>query len=293
MPIVNTGKGSGGTALTTTEQAVLDELYVNPLTGALTSKIPLTTDVDRLYIGETWDISSGNDNIFLINRQTDARMYPMMGGLKNQCLVENQGPDGLIYPAGRVYAPAVSGVSLNPNLESSPYVYGSHSSYNLYVAQNSSLYKMILRPELQFTIGTLVTLEIRAKSINGTLLYKQILTLETFHAPGDLVEFCFDHSVDTLAGEYIHILVSTPESTGPDNTFTITSDVIGSPWCECNYREYEDKDAMFVGDSVELNIVTTANESVSGYNLTNFYGKALPNPSSVLIDNNGDVITHE
>jgi len=65
---------------------------------------PLATTLSSFYLKEQHSVSSGYENIFFKNLQTDVAWQPCWSGIKMpQTLEENRGDDGIYKPTARIY----------------------------------------------------------------------------------------------------------------------------------------------------------------------------------------------
>ena len=93
--------GSGG--VTPEEQATLDHFVFNPATNKLEADRAIETTLNSFFLGDIHKISSGGENIFFTNLDSDVDYYPMWGGVKDQSIAENQDASGIITPSARVF----------------------------------------------------------------------------------------------------------------------------------------------------------------------------------------------
>ncbi len=177
------------------------------------------------------------------------------------------------------------------NEEAVPFVYASStmSTFNLTLEENSSIASLMFRPESDIAIGTILHLKIRESSSLGVVLYVQALEIKELVRGDVIYQYCFEHPVESLSGDTIYIEVYTEDNEGVPVYFPISWDTTDVGWFDCIYRTYKNKELAFA-ETASDKIVTTMNESVTGYNLTNIFGQVLPNPTTVVIDN-GKVVT--
>ncbi len=72
--------GSGG--VTPTEQATLDHFVFNPETNKLEADRAIETTLNSFFLGDIHKISSGGENIFFTNLDSDVDYFPMWAELK-------------------------------------------------------------------------------------------------------------------------------------------------------------------------------------------------------------------
>lgn len=172
----------------------------DPVLDQLVATRPITTTLNSLFLGDQHKMSSGAENIFFTNRQSDIDWFPMWGGIKNQQLVENQGKEGIIAPSGRRYSDLLSIEFYGPrdsNLPVVPYqtaavmpanhsVYGQHIHVGEDLAADDWLFY-----ELYY--GTDST---------GRKAYEQVLNTDVV-LKGEGIEWWFDHPVEGHKGTKI------------------------------------------------------------------------------------------
>ena len=296
MPIISNGAVPVGEELTAMDQAVLDALYLTYNPTKLVSRYPFVTTEDSLYLGGIHSISSGNDNVFFKNYEHDINYYPMWGGVKDQSLRENQNGDGIIQPFGRTYSDSMYSSPLTGLPEADPITYKDRLG-TVKLPFDLSVYGMNFRHEHQITIGTELILSIHVgEDTTGLVVYRDEKVITEFLPPANSITWWFAHPLEGKVDSTYFVDISFANDS--ERILSVSQDTGGLGYVTAFFRFFVDKDLAFKEDidaisDFSLNIVTTANEAVSGYNLTNFYGHALPNQSSVIIDNNGDVITHE
>ena len=93
----------GGT-LTPGQQETLDHFAFNPETNKLEADRPIETTLNSFFLGGIHKISSGGENIFFTNLDSDIDYFPMWGGVKDQSVTGNQDSSGIITPSARVYS---------------------------------------------------------------------------------------------------------------------------------------------------------------------------------------------
>ena len=60
--------------------------------------------MNSFFLGDVHKISSGGENVFFTNLNSNVDYFPMWGGVKNQEVPENQDATGIITPSARVYS---------------------------------------------------------------------------------------------------------------------------------------------------------------------------------------------
>ena len=188
--------------LSSSDIETLKHFIYNPETDKLEADRAIETTLNSLFLGEQHKMSSGAENIFFTNLGNETNFYPMWGGLKDQSLVANQGPDGFIPPSGRVYTDMFSlPLRGNPN----PATAVGYSGGNFFGVSIAGL-------GITTTAAEQVNLnEVKLEyllSVNNKRVYKQVLPKTTVREdgmiyPNDLIEWFFDHPVEIHAGTTI------------------------------------------------------------------------------------------
>lgn len=137
-------------------------------------------------------MSSGAENVFFTNLETDVDWYPMWGGLKDQETVANQGAEGYIPPSGRTYnnlfelkpygEPAASGAI---EYAKAAAVLGNHSVFGE---------EIILAQDVAEDDWLFYRVHY-GQDDTGRLAYEQRLTGNTL-TDGDLLRWWFTHPVE-------------------------------------------------------------------------------------------------
>ena len=155
----------------------------------------IETTLNSLFLGEQHKMSSGAENIFFTNLGNETNFYPMWGGLKDQSIVANQGPDGFIPPSGRVYSDMFSlPLGGSATLNSTGYSGGNYFGVNI-----AGLGVTTTAGE-DLEVGVSLVYKL---SVNDREVYKQILPTTEKRFAGDVIEWFFDHPVEIHAGTTI------------------------------------------------------------------------------------------
>lgn len=171
-----------------------------------------TVDVDRgmkstlnsFLLDNQHIISSGAENIFFTNLQSDIDWYPMWGGLKDQSIPENQGSSGCIPPSGRTYSDLLILEPYGPPTDTStsvPYskpaqLLGNHSVFGqeIIVAEDVAEDDYII---YQLYYG---------QDNTGRLAYEQRITGNELH-DGDTLDWWFTQPAEGHFGTPIYTTV--------------------------------------------------------------------------------------
>ena len=251
---------NSGSGLTDEQSLVLSKLHYDGETGELVSSTPITR------IGQTWELSSGGDQLFFKDLIADAAMYPLMGGVKDRCIRENQDSSGIINPNGRVYSSDISSESINGQAESDPLIYNFtiKSSFNVLMRDNSSISSLSFRVEHEIPSGSILQLRVRVGSNLGDLLYTQALEVENVVAAGSIYEYCFKHPVDVPSEVHLYLGVFVTDDEGEEVYLSVSWNEVGTGWFSCIYSTYEDKEVAFTDNHFHTGLTTFEAETAGG-----------------------------
>ena len=192
------GVGDSSNTTFTAEQARLLKYFeYDSETRILSTSRSFESALNSFYLGEQHKMSSGAENIFFTNLSSDTNFYPMWGGLKDQSIVANQDYTGFIPPSGRVYTDMFS-LPLGGNPAPGTSIgYTGSNPFSVNIAGLG-----ITTTVAEAIDHTQTRLEYQL-SVGGRVVYLQELDLDASLAPGDLLEWFFDHPVEIHAGTTI------------------------------------------------------------------------------------------
>ncbi len=245
MSLVKNNNGMLPVSGVTAEQAeTLKYITYDPSDRRLKSNRAIETTLNSLYLGEQHKMSSGAENIFFTNLGTDINFYPMWGGLKDQSLTANQGPDGFIPPSGRVYTNLISQKLGGDPLPDSAIGYTGGNYFGVNIAGLG-----ITTVAAESIDYTTTRLEYRL-SVNGKQVYMQELDFDSHVYAGDQIEWFFDHPVEIHAGttifaEIIKVSINTDADLGVFQV-RMGDDGTGRYQATVHNRLFEDKDLELI-----------------------------------------------
>ena len=192
------GVGDSSNTTFTSEQARLLKYFeYDSDTRILSTSRSFESALNSFYLGGQHKMSSGAENIFFTNLGNNTNFYPMWGGLKDQSIVANQDYSGFIPPSGRVYTDMFS-LPLGGNpLAGSSIGYTGSNPFSVNIAGLG-----ITTTVAEAIDHTQTRLEYQLY-VSGKQVYLQELDLDASLAPGDLLEWFFDHPVEIHAGTTI------------------------------------------------------------------------------------------
>ncbi len=82
----------------------LKHVKYDPTTNTVDVDRAMRSTLNSYLLDNQHKISSGAENIFYTNLESDVDWYPMWGGIKDQSKPENRGSSGVYRPSGRTYS---------------------------------------------------------------------------------------------------------------------------------------------------------------------------------------------
>ena len=188
---------SANTSFSNEQSTLLRYFQYDSDTRILSTSRSFESALNSFYLGEQHKMSSGAENIFFTNLSTNTNFYPMWGGLKDQSIAANQDYTGFIPPSGRVYTDMFS-LPLGGNpLAGSSIGYTGENPFSVNIAG------LGITTTVAEAIDHTVTRLEYCLYVGGKKVYLQELDLTSSLAPGDLLEWFFDHPVEIHAGTTI------------------------------------------------------------------------------------------
>ena len=244
------GLKGGAVSLSSKESATLGHVEYNSATDIVETDRPLQTTLNSFYLGDQHKISSGAENIFFTNRSSDIDWYPLWGGVKNQALEENRGPDGVIAGSCRVYSDYLAFVSLDTGIGTGVSTYNRVSllEFNTAGVGIRTITEVDITPDIFLHYKIHYILE---DGSLGRLVYKQVLTGLDLKA-GDFLEWFFDHPVEIHKGTLLVATIEHRRHNDPSDTdfiLPVRANADGDKgYAEVMVRTYTDKDIAFKDD---------------------------------------------
>ena len=236
--------GSGG--VTPEEQATLDHFVFNPVTNKLEADRAIETTLNSFFLGDIHKISSGGENIFFTNLDSDVDYYPMWGGVKDQSIAENQGASGIITPSARVFTNDLLDIEIYGPAASSGSVPYSRASA---VVANQSVHGQQVIVEEAISSTDYLFFEVYSGTDDtGRMAYEQKLTGRTLSA-GDTLTWWFNHPIEGREGTLI--FTSMKKASSEDAARSVlnvreSAVVPGAHYVNVYYRLFEDKDLEYI-----------------------------------------------
>ena len=233
-------------SLTPEQQATLDHFVFNPVTNKLEADRAIETTLNSFFLGGIHKISSGGENVFFTNLNTNIDYFPMWGGIKDQSITENQGANGIITPSARVYSNDLLNLEVYGSAASSGSVPYARSSA---IVADQSVHGQEVLVEEAILASDYLFFEVYAGTDDtGKLAYEQNITGRSLSA-GDVLTWWFNHPVEGLEGTAIYSTMKKASSEdGTRQTLTVreSSVVPGAHYLNIYYRLFEDKDLDYI-----------------------------------------------
>lgn len=107
------GGPGGGDTLTDAQKATLKHVEYSESTERVEVDRPMSVELDSIYFGKEWKVSSGGAAYIFTNLSNSISYYAAMAGLKDQSILANQDVTGVIQPF--VSVPSDDLIELEPN----------------------------------------------------------------------------------------------------------------------------------------------------------------------------------
>jgi len=235
----------GGT-LTPEQQETLEHFVFNPETNKLEADRAIETTLNSFFLGDIHKISSGGENIFFTNLDSDVDYFPMWGGIKDQSITENQDASGIITPSARVYSNDLLNLEVyGPAAASGSVPYAKASA----VVANQSVHGQQVIVEESIGPGDYLFFEVYSGTDDtGRMAYEQLLTGQTLSA-GDTLTWWFNHPIEGREGTPIYTSMKKASSEdGPRTVLNVreSSVIPGTHYVNVYFRLFEDKDLEYI-----------------------------------------------
>jgi len=162
---------------------------------------PLATTLSSFYLKEQHSVSSGYENIFFKNLQTDVAWQPCWSGIKMpQTLEENRGDQGIYPPTARIYTTDVQEVERFGDYISDAEIDFDEYSY---FENKNSVYGLdcILAED----VGTEIQMKFIVKK-NDRDVYEQLLPIQSYFQ-NQTLKINFSIPLESHGQEYITIFL--------------------------------------------------------------------------------------
>ncbi len=237
---------TNGGAITPEQQATLDHFVFNPATNKLEADRAIETTLNSFFLGDIHKISSGGENIFFTNLDSDVDYFPMWGGIKDQSIAENQDASGIITPSARVYSNDLLNIEIyGPAASSGSVPYSRASS----VVANQSVHGQQVIVEEAIAPSDYLFFEVYSGTDeSGRMAYEQKLTGQTLSA-GDTLTWWFNHPIEGREGT--PIFTSMKKASSEDGARAVlnvreSAAIPGTHYVNVYYRLFEDKDLEYI-----------------------------------------------
>jgi len=237
---------TNGGAITPEQQATLDHFVFNPETNKLEADRAIETTLNSFFLGDIHKISSGGENIFFTNLDSDVDYFPMWGGIKDQSIAENQDATGIITPSARVYSNDLLNIEVyGPAASSGSVPYSKASA----VIANQSVHGQQVIVEQAVSPSDYLFFEVYAGTDeSGRMAYEQKLTGQTLSA-GDTLTWWFNHPIEGREGTPIFTCMKKASSEdGARAALNVreSAAIPGTHYVNIYYRLFEDKDLEYI-----------------------------------------------
>lgn len=228
------------------QQKTLSHFRFNPETDKLEADRPIETTLNSFFLGDVHKISSGGENVFFTNLDSNVDYFPMWGGVKDQEVPENQDATGIITPSARVYSNNLLTLEIyGPAASSGSVPYGRAAA----VLANQSIYGQRTIVEDAILETDYLFYEVYAGTDeSGILAYEQSITGESL-SPGDSLTWWFDHPVEGREGTAIYSTMKKAASQDGERTVLNvreSSVVPGAHYVDVYFRLFEDKNLEYI-----------------------------------------------
>lgn len=204
----------------------------------------LRSTLNSFLLDNQHRMSSGAENVFFTNLESDIDFYPAWGGLKKQEDVENQGVEGWLPLSGRAYGdlftlkvygePALSGAI---EYAKPAAVLGEHSVFGQ---------EIILAQDVSEDDWLFYRVHY-GQDDDGRLAYEQRLTGNNL-TDGDLLRWWFTHPVEGHEGTPIFttIKIAKGDEDAEESTLKVRPSLDGlNHYVNIFIRDFEDKELAF------------------------------------------------
>ena len=228
----------------------IPHLKYDATTNRIVAGKAVETTLNSLYLRDQHKMSSGAENIFFTNRNSEIDFFPAWQGIRDQSEIVNRNTDGILKPTVRTYSDNVVGVERFANaIEASSTPFDTASTYEA----NLSAYG------IEFVLSEDVTADmylIFNNTINDRQIYSQKFTSN--HNKGESILLWFTHPLEVHSGttvtssfkKYRHsddseigtLLIERAENLDGNGNI--------KPYVKIYVRTFEDKE-IAMGDSVQ------------------------------------------
>lgn len=233
-------------SLTLEQQDTLKHFVFKPETNKLEADRAIETTLNSFFLGDIHKMSSGGENIFFTNLDSDIDYFPMWGGIKDQSIPTNQDASGVITPSARVYSNDLLSLEVyGPAALSGSVPYARASS----VVSNQSVHGQQVIVEEPIEPDDYLFFEVYSGTDDtGRMAYEQLLTGQTLSA-GDTLTWWFNHPIEGREGTPIY--TSMKKASSEDDPRTVlnvreSSVIPGTHYVNVYYRLFEDKDLEYI-----------------------------------------------
>ena len=228
------------------QQKTLSHFKFNPETDKLEADRPIETTLNSFFLGDVHKISSGGENVFFTNLNSNIDYFPMWGGVKDQEVPENQDATGIITPSARVYSNNLLTLEIyGPAAASGSVPYARASA----IIADQSLYGQRTIVEEAILETDYLFYEVYAGTDeSGILAYEQSITGNALN-PGESLVWWFDHPVEGQEGTFIYSTMKKASSQDGERTVLNvreSSVIPGAHYVDIYFRFFEDKDLEYI-----------------------------------------------
>ena len=228
----------------------IPHLKYDATTNRIVAGKAVETTLNSLYLRDQHKMSSGAENIFFTNRNSEINFFPAWQGIRDQSEIVNRNVDGILKPTARTYSDNVVGIERFANaIEASSTPFDTTSTYEA----NLSAYG------IEFVLSEDVTEDmylIFNNTINDRQIYSQKFTSN--HNKGESILLWFTHPLEAHSGttvtssfkKYRHSDDSEIGTLLIERAENLDGDGEIKPYVKIYVRTFEDKE-IALGDSVK------------------------------------------
>ena len=172
----------------------IPHLRYNNDTERITAERAIETTLNSFFLRDQHKMSSGAENIFFTNRNSNIDFFPVWQGIRDQSIQANQGVDGILKPTARIYSDSLFNLISygNPLVETPIDFDETHTFIN-----STSAFGMefITCEDINSSFYLLYIVQ-----IGGREIYTQEFKNLT-KSKGDTIQVWFTHPIETHQGQ--------------------------------------------------------------------------------------------
>ena len=150
----------------------IENLSYNPISNKIEATVPIQTTLNSFYLGDHHKMSSGGENIWFTNIQSNISYSPCWSEIKDQSIAANQGSSGVTHGTVRKYDTSLTNTVFGQAYNSTPVDY--EITYT--PTSNESVYGIGIIPTVSLRTTDVIRYSIHEGDINGTVVFFQTMT---------------------------------------------------------------------------------------------------------------------